>query len=327
MNIDWTRFAKIVHENSSFLLTSHMRPDCDALGSELGMAGLLESLGKSVRIVNGDSVPPHLSFIDPQSKIEVLGEHVDERIVHQVDVVMVLDTSAWGQLGPMAAPIRSRTALLVIVDHHVSEDEFPAERFKDVKAAATGELVLAAAEALKISVTPQIATPLFAAIATDTGWFRFPSVREATLSAAATLVAHGAEPALLFSQLYEQHNLARLKLRGKILEHVATDVAGRLIYSKVTRDDLAETGAQPSDTEDAINMLLSVAGTQVAILFTEQVNGMTKVSLRSRSDIDVRAIAERFGGGGHLAAAGVSFSGTLAEAESAILDAARESMG
>ena len=326
MTIDWKRFVELVHANQSFLLTSHMRPDCDALGSELGMAGVLESLGKSVRIVNGDRVPSHLEFIDAERKIEIFGETADMSDVGQVDVVMVLDTSAWAQLGPLADAIRGGTKQLVIVDHHVSEDDFSAEVFKDVTAAATGQIVLAAAESLDVPITERIATPLFAAIATDTGWFRFPSVRADTLQAAAKLVASGAQPAALFAQLYERHSIARLKLRGRILDHTQTDLDGRLIYSIVTRDDLQQTGAQAADTEDAINMLLSVAETQVALLFTEQAAGTTKVSLRSRSHIDVRAIAEKFGGGGHVAAAGVTYAGRLEAAQAAILDAARASM-
>src|SRR6185295_1782736 len=166
--------------------------------------------------------------------------------------------------------------------------------FKDSTAEATGRLILELAEFLGVKVTAEMAAPLFAAIATDTGWFRFSSVTEKTFAALAKLVAAGANPQKTFAQLYEQHSLARLRLRGRILEHVTSECGGRLLWTYVTVRDFAETGAQKTDTEDAINMLLAVAGVEAAILFVELGDGtaagaVTKVSLRSRSAFDVRA--------------------------------------
>ena len=180
MTIDWPKFTEIVHGHNKFLLTSHIRPDCDALGSELGMAGILEALGKDVLIVNGQETPPNLAFIDPDQKIKTLGTDVSEADLADREVLMILDTSAWAQLGPMSDVIRSTAARKIVVDHHVSEDKLEAEPFKDTTAEATGRLVQDAAGHLNVQLTPEIATSLFAAIATDTGWFRFPSVTAGT---------------------------------------------------------------------------------------------------------------------------------------------------
>jgi phosphoesterase RecJ-like protein len=179
---------------------------------------------------------------------------------------------------------------------------------------------------LEVEVTREIAIPLFAAIATDTGWFRFSSVTEKTFLALAKLVAAGADPPGIFSSLYEQHSLARLHLRGRILYHVVSDVGGRLMSTHATRQDFLETGANKTDTEDAINTLHTVAGSEIAVLFVELEDQVTKVSLRSRTDFDVRAIAEQFGGGGHRAAAGIAYQGTMEEARQSILDALRAAM-
>lgn len=325
MPIDWRPFVELVNDAESFVLTSHMRPDCDAIGSERGLAHALRSLGKQVRIVNGDAVPPHIAFIDPDDEVEVLGRDVSAAEL-ACDVFVVLDTSAWAQLGPMADVLRASSARKVVIDHHASADDLGAQMYKDTSAEATGRLVLEAIDALGAGVTPAIAAALFTAIATDTGWFRFASVGQVTFAAAARLVAAGARPDAVFSELYEKNSLPRLLLQGRILQNVRSDMGGRILSSAITQTDLNELGAEPTDTEDVINRLLGVAGVEVAILFLELGPGETKVSLRSRT-VDVRKIAEVLSGGGHRAAAGVRFAGPLADAEAAVFDAVRAVMG
>src|SRR5205814_376989 len=152
---------------------------------ELGMAAILESLGKHVRIVNGQATPPNLAFIDPEKRIGVIGQTVQPTELADIEVVMILDTSAWAQLGPMSDFIRAFTGKKIVIDHHVSADELDAEQFKDVTAEATGRLVVEAAEALGVTLTPAMAVPLYAAVATDTGWFRFASTSPGTYRCAA----------------------------------------------------------------------------------------------------------------------------------------------
>src|SRR5262249_28658291 len=147
----------------------------------------------------------------------------------------------------------------IVIDHHVSQDDMSAEVFKDTSSDSTGRLILQAIEALGATVTAQIATPLFAAIATDTGWFRFASVGEPTFSAAARLVAAGAKPHETFASLYEQNSLPRLLLQGRILSNTKSHLGGRLLSTAITRADLQAVGAEPTDTEDVINRLLGVA--------------------------------------------------------------------
>jgi phosphoesterase RecJ-like protein len=320
MTIDWRPFTKLIDESQSFVLTSHMRPDCDAIGSELGLALALRSLGKTVRIVNGDGVPPHIGFIDPNHDVLVLGRDVDASDV-KCDVHIVVDTSAWGQLGPMADVIRATSARKVIIDHHVSQDDLGAIVFKDVASESTGRLIVQAIAALGVALTPEMSTPLFAAMGTDTGWFRFPSVTADTFAAAAKLVATGAKPSAIFAALYDQNTLARLLLQGRILTNVKSHLGGRLLTTAITQDDLKAVGAEPTDTEDVINRLLSVAGVEAALLFLELGPQETKVSLRSRSNLDVNAIAAQFGGGGHKAASGVRYRGPLSEAEPKVIEA------
>jgi len=327
MSIDWQPLVELIQQHQSFVLTTHCRADCDAVGSELALALVLESLGKRVVISNGDAVPEHIRFIDPDNRVRVLSETVQPTDLWKIDALIVVDTSAWVQLGPMAEVVRMFPGERVVIDHHVISDDLGAEVFRDDTAEATGRLILELAEALGVEVTSEMAVPLFAAIATDTGWFRFSSVNEKTFAALAKLVTAGAEPPKIFSALFEQHSLERLYLRGRILGNVVPSLEGRLMSTHVTRQDFEETGANQTDTEDVINLLHTVAGCEVAVLFVALEEQVTKVSLRSRTDFDVRAIAEQFGGGGHRAAAGVAYQGPLEEAQTAILDALGSEMG
>jgi len=326
MSIDWKRFSHVIDQHQRFVLTSHVRPDCDALGSELGMAGILESLGKQVRIVNGMAAPPMYTFIDPEQKLRTLGVDIQAGELGDADAFMVLDTSAWVQLGPMADVLRASTAYKMVLDHHVSEDDLGAELFKNPEASATGVLVAQAAEALGVKLTPEIATPLYAAAATDTGWFRFSSAGPITYRVAAALVEAGASPAAIYRDLYEQDTLARIQLRGRILARTQTELSGRLAYTAALSEDFRQTGALASDTEDVINALLTIRGVEVAVIFLEQEEGSFKLSFRSRSAVDCSQLAQLFAGGGHKAAAGASVPGPFEVARPRVLDAVRAAM-
>jgi phosphoesterase RecJ-like protein len=327
MPLNWPRFVELVRGSRRWVLTSHVRPDCDALGSELGMCLILEALGMEVQIVNPQRTPPNLAFIDPQRRIRALHEDVAPAALAGCDALLVLDTSAWGQLGGMGEVLRSFSGRKLVLDHHVSQDDLGAEMFKDVEAEATGCLVVQAADRLGVALNAQMARPLFAAVATDTGWFRFSSTRSETYRTAARLVDAGAVPAELYNALYEQDSLARLQLIGRALARAQTELEGRLIHTAILLEDFAATGALPSDTEDIINLTLAVAGTRVAVILVEQAAGGCKVSLRSRGELDCSRVAEQFGGGGHKAAAGAMLAVPLETARQRVLDAVRKEMG
>ncbi len=327
MSIHWPRFTEFVHSHDRFLLTSHIRPDCDALGSELGMAGVLDALGKDVLIVNAQKTPPNLEFIDPDRRLKALGVDVQPHDLEACEVVIILDTSAWAQLGTMADVVRSTHAHKLVVDHHLGEDDMGAELFKNPQAEATGRLVLEIARHLGVRLTPEIAKPLFAAIATDTGWFRFGSTTGTTFRCGGELVDAGVTPSEVFAQLYEQDTLPRLQLRGRILARTQTELDGRLAHTAALKEDFEATGALASDTEDVINMTLAVAGTEMAVIFVEQPSGGFKLSFRSRAPkVDCNAVARIFGGGGHKAAAGAFINAPWPLAQAKVLDVVRNAM-
>ncbi|MBN2475764.1 MAG: DHH family phosphoesterase [Pirellulales bacterium] len=323
---DWSRFVDVVRSHQRFLLTSHVRPDCDALGSELAMAAILESLGKEVLVVNAFATPPDAEFLDPQRRIKQLGVDVTSEQLDDYEVLIVLDTTAWAQLGTMGDVIRSTKAVKVVLDHHVSGDDLGAELFKNTGAEATGRLVVEAADELGVALTPEIAQYAFAALATDTGWFRFSSTTSETLRLAARLVDAGALPADLYRQLYEEDTLARLHLLGRAMARTQTELDGRLIHTYIERADFEAAAAHPSDSEDMINMTLAVGGTEAAVIFVEQVTGGFKISFRSRNELDCSLLARQFGGGGHKKAAGAFLDEPLRSAQARVLDAVRAAM-
>jgi bifunctional oligoribonuclease and PAP phosphatase NrnA len=325
MSLDLDKLAQHINACSSFILCSHIRPDCDALGSEMGMMCILKHLGKSVRIINGHPTPPVLTFLDPSQTIEVIHEHVKPEDI-QADCFIVLDTSAWAQLGPMGDVLRNFKGRKICIDHHVGEDELGTEFFKDTSAEATGHLVAKVAQHLKVPITKPMATALYAAIATDTGWFRFSSTTPETYRVIAHLVESGAVPSQIYSDLYERDTLGRIRLRGRILSRTSSELDGKLVYTHVLKEDFPETGAQPPDTEDAINLTLAIGGAQVAVIFVEQLAGGFKLSFRSRCRVDCNSLAREFGGGGHKAAAGAFLDGTLAEVQSRVLPRVREEL-
>ena len=220
--IPWSRFVDIVHGHQRFALTTHVRPDGDALGCEVALMEILTSLGKDVLVCNAFAVPPNLRFLDPQRRLRQLGTDIDilAEQLHDREVFVVLDTTAWAQLGAMAEMLKQTGVLKVVLDHHVSGDDLGAELFKDPNAEATGSLVIEAADQLGVRLTPEIARPAFVALATDTGWFRFSST---TSGHAAARLAAG-----------RSRRRARPNLQGTLRE--------RLLWATATY----RSGARPS---------------------------------------------------------------------------------
>ena len=309
--MDWTILKKVIDENDSFLITSHVRPDADALGSELGLRAILLALGKKVCIVNASAPPSNLSFMNPPGVILKLNDTVTKANVPKTDVVVIVDTSAWQQLGNMADVIQASPAKRVVIDHHVSSDEMGAIELKDVTAAATGELICEAAEAFGLEFDEDTANWLYAAIATDTGWFRFPSTTSRTMRISAALIDRGASPHYVFNLVHEQSSLSRVRLGGRVLGRTQSEADGRLVWVQVDAKDMTETGAVPSDTEGLVNQCLTVAGSEAAFIAVELQTSQIKFSLRCRYPHDVAALAEQFSGGGHKLASGATLSGPL----------------
>jgi bifunctional oligoribonuclease and PAP phosphatase NrnA len=323
MSIDWSPFVAFVQQHQRFLVATHVRPDPDGLGSQLALADVLEGIGKEVQLVIASNWPPRYNFLDPQRRIARFEPPGSQ---YQADAIVVLDTGTWNQLGDVGPFFKASPAAKVVIDHHVSQDDLGALRLLDSSAEATGRLVYEAVQALGRPLSPRAANALFAALATDTGWFRHRNTTAATFDLAGHLVRAGADPTSVFEQLYEQNTLARQLLKGLVLSRLKVVEAGRVAYTEVHVGDYAATGAIPQDTEDMVNFTREIAGVEVGVFFLEQPAGGIKISFRSRSAVDVRQIAEQFGGGGHRLAAATTMQTTLAEAQRRVLEAVRAAL-
>lgn len=327
MTIDWTPLADLIETHDRFLVTTHVRPDGDALGSEVGMAGLLRQKGKDVRVVNSSPTPPRYDFLDPDG---MLFEHFHHAVqpgeLADREVAVILDLSAWNQLGDMEEFIRGFRGPRAVIDHHLSQDDLGATFFKDTEAEATGTLVLQAVRSLGAALTPEVATGLLTAIAMDTGWFRHSNTRAGTMLAAAELMEAGASADRIYRQLFERNTLGRLRLMGETLVNLRTELGGRLAYAAVGLETLLRTGAIPPDTEDLVDFTVSLRGVEIGLLFIEQARGGVKVSFRTRTDVDCSRLARQFGGGGHRAAAGATIMAPMPEVLDRVLRAVRQAL-
>jgi bifunctional oligoribonuclease and PAP phosphatase NrnA len=325
MPIDWTPFVEFVRSHQRFLIMTHVRPDGDALGSEVGLACALKQLGKAVRVAVASDLGPRYEFANTSSTpIERFRAPGDD--FRNVDAIIVVDTGTWGQLAEFGPFMRSMTCGKAVIDHHRTQDDLGGLRFVDTTAEAAGRLIHDATIALDVPVTSEAANALFLAVATDTGWFRHSSVEPRTFALAEELVRAGAKPTVLYDAIYATSTLARMRLTGKALERMKSEAGGRIVFTEVNWTDYAETGAIPPDTEDLINYPRSVLGAEIALVFIEQRDGSTKVSFRGSESRDVGHLAEQFGGGGHRMAAGATVQRPLADTRAAVIKAAIASL-
>lgn len=326
--IDWKTLVERIRDANSILLISHVRPDGDAIGSQIALACALEDLGKQVYLVNADPVPRNLLFLDPDHRIVSLATLSEDQKhdLDRIDLVLVLDTSSWAQLGAMGDFIKTTSARKTVLDHHVKGDDISAEKFIGTDAEATGSLVFCLIEELGLSMKFEYAWPLFTAISTDTGWFRFSSVSAETYRMLASLIDAGVRPDEQYRIIYEQETFSRSKLVASALSNMEQFLDGRGIFTWLSIEDFEKSGAIPSESEDIINLTLKIDGTQVAVIMVEQKSGGYKLSFRSRCDLDCSQLAGRFGGGGHKKAAGAFTDLPFDEARKAIIDTTIEMM-
>lgn len=291
-------------EKRSFLLTTHVNPDGDALGSELALARYLVSLGKVVTIINSDPTPSMYEFLDHANEITHFDQRKDAGVVEQVDVICVLDGNQLGRISSLEPHVRSSKAIKICIDHHLDPEPFADFYVVDDRVASTGQLIYQLIRTMyKGRLPKEIADPLYVAIMTDTGSFRFAKTDGALHRIVADLIDCGADPVLLYQQVYERVCPGRLQLLGRILSELKIAHEGKVALLTVTRSMFEETQTSEADTDDFINHTLTLSGVQIGLMFTE-LDGFVKISFRSKGDISINELAKEFGGNGHKNAAG-----------------------
>ena len=294
--------ADAIRKRQRFVITSHMRPDGDAIGSALAMAYALRHLGKEVRVVTRDPAPPPLLEFPGVAAIEVA-----ERVDDPGDAVIVMESGDLKRTGIEGLD----RGFIINIDHHLGNTMYGALNWFDVSAAACGEMVFDLIGELGVPLTREIATHVYVTILTDTGSFHYSSISPKTFDICRQCMEAGVDPPAVARSIFDSNNLGRLKLFGAILNRMALDDTGRLATLLVDDALLSECGGTYEDTEGLINLPLTVKEIQSVVFFKEHAPDDWRVSMRSKGNIDINAVARQFGGGGHKNASGCSATGRI----------------
>ncbi|MFI5234253.1 MAG: bifunctional oligoribonuclease/PAP phosphatase NrnA [Gemmatimonadales bacterium] len=307
-------------------LTTHVNPDGDGLGSEVGLVHLLKARGVDVVITNPSLTPDRFGFLFAGlAGVDRSAEAVKE--LRKADLIVVLDISDLGRLGSLAETVRERGVPVACIDHHVSGGTLPAgPRYVDPEAAATGELIFEIASANHWPMDQAAARALYVAIFTDTGGFRFSNTRPRTLRTAAALLETGLDTEQIYLDLYASAPEGRVRLLAEALRTLVVEPEAGLAWVTVPPGALERHDVAADDLDGVVEYPRSIQGVRLALLFREIAGGRIKVSFRSVGDVDVAALAKPFGGGGHARAAGASLAGSLAEVQATVLAAARAAL-
>jgi len=299
-------FRREISGATSVLIGTHLNPDGDALGSALGVAYYLAQEGIPHEIVCHHQPPFNLQFLPGVGKVR-------QAPAAKHDLGIIVDLDSLDRLGNMA-PHFADLPRLVVIDHHVPHEAPGDVRIVDTSAPATAVILVRLFEALGVEFTPEMATCLLTGVVTDTGSFRFRNTTAESLSAAARLVESGGNINLVSEEVFQRKPLSSARLLGYLLERMKLELDDRLCYGVLDFQDFLATQADDVDTEGFVNELLSIRTVEIAAIFREPKPGRVRVSLRSRGDHDVAAVAREVGGGGHRNAAGCSFEAEIEEA-------------
>lgn len=305
------RVLREIRGRRRFVVTSHARPDGDAIGSALACGQILRIMGKEAEVVMHDGVPriyQNLPFADRVIK-------ADAAPPNDAVIVLECDSTRRAQLAGL------EECFLINIDHHASGRDFAHINWIDSTVMATAELVYRLARLACVPIDRDIAACLYTALMTDTGSFMFEGTNEHTFTVARELVLAGADPAHCARPIYFGHSTAKMRLLGAALSNLHRE--GALAWIWVTQEQMTRFGAREEDCEGLVNYALSMADVQVAIFFRELPDCRFHVSIRSKGQVNVSKVAEAFGGGGHKCASGCSVDGPLPVAVSRIVDRLR----
>ena len=301
---------RLIDANDSFLVTSHSRPDGDAVGSALAVMHMLEDLGKEVAVCFPDPIPSIFNCLPGVERIS------STLPAQAVDVALLLECDSVARSGFRHLEAR----LTVNIDHHLSGRHFADFNWIDPDACAVGAMIYALVMAGAVALTPAIASCLYAAVLTDTGSFTYPSTDASTFEIARHLVQSGAEAAQIAQAIYFSVPPSRIRLLGAALTNMRQQ--GEVAWSTVTQAEIDSALASAEDCEGVVNYLIGMAGVRAAVFLREVAPGeQFRLSLRSKGGIDVAAVAEGFGGGGHRNASGCTMQGPLQAASDSVVRA------
>ncbi len=307
------------------LITTHVRPDGDALGTSAVMALALRAKKIDAEVLLLSHLPSKYAFVFTDSAIrfhDVETGFPADYSLDRFDALLVVDTGTWSQLPGLKDRILAWDKPKLVVDHHLTQEDWASTKLVETSAAAAGEIAAKLLRLWNIPFDKQIATALYLAIASDTGWFQFSNTRPFTLRLAADLMEAGVDTDRLYQLLYQNERAERVALQTRAQESLELLEHNRLAVMRVRKIDFEATKANVPDTENLINIPLQIKTVEVSILLVEpKDNGPIRVSLRSKGSVDVARFAEPFGGGGHARASGLKIAGTFEQAHDRVVGA------
>jgi phosphoesterase RecJ-like protein len=303
--------CQAIARRQRFLLTSHARPDGDSIGSQLAMAYALEALGKQVRLVNADAAPDHYREFPGVDRIEIAGSSSAE-----ADALIVMECSDLARTGVAGLDHH----FIINIDHHAGNRMYGAVNWFDISAAACSEMVFDVILALGVPLSFEIATHIYLAILTDTGSFHHSNITPRTFDICRQATEAGVNPAAMARRIFDSNSFGKLKLIGALLDGMQLLDDGRLAVLYMDDAMLEGCGCTHNDTEGLINLPLTAREIYAVVFFKAAPDGVVRVSMRSKYDVDVRVVANAFGGGGHKNAAGFTVSGPVEQVRHEILE-------
>ncbi|HYV03286.1 MAG TPA: bifunctional oligoribonuclease/PAP phosphatase NrnA [Blastocatellia bacterium] len=313
-----SQVVQLIEQNQRFMITSHIRPDGDGLGSGLALYWMLLSLGKEADVVLRDRVPPAYNVLPGSDRVLV-----QDDVTHRYDAAFIIECSDVDRPGlPSLA-----NQFVVNIDHHSTTEAFGDINWIDATSAAVGEMIYNLCKALGVEVTKEIAECIYTALLTDTGSFHFSNTTERTLKIASELVRRGVEPARISQALFYSYPFSKIKLMGRVLAAIERDESGRIAWVTMDRETMYEADACEEDADGIVNHALSVGDVDAVAFFKEISPGAYRVSLRSKGKNNVAKVAERFGGGGHRNAAGCRIEGEFEEVKKRVIEGLQAALG
>lgn len=319
--------VSLVNNNQEFILTSHVNPDGDAIGSEIALYLYLKSLGKNARVLNYSPTPDNYTFLDKDKVIEIFDETKHKELIANADVIFILDTNEFERVRTLAPYIRASKAKKVLIDHHLGFNPNDFDFYiMDTDSPATGEILYrffvglqpvglqpvgtakSTGNGSKGIISKDMAVALYTAIMTDTGSFKFNRTDEETHTIIADLLTYGINPYDVYSEVYNQATIGKLHLLGRFLNNITLLYDGKLAYSFVTQNDFTETNTDEYGIEGFSSHLMSLSTVVLGIVITQAKRGV-KLSFRSKGDVKSNELAKEFGGGGHQLASGAFVAG------------------
>ena len=309
--------GEVIAKHNSFVIMSHVRPDGDAIGSQVALGFSLIAMGKTVFLVNEDGVPESLEFLAGSEKVTTPpGEALD------VEVAIALDTATKPRLGDGALHAASKAKVWLNIDHHISNPKYGDVNVIDSTSPATGQILYNLIRALDLPLPAETRDAIYVAVSTDTGSFQYGSTTAETYEMGAALIRSGLDVGKINADTYDNHPFRRLELMRELLNTLEISADGKLANWELRDATRLNLNLQPDDSEGLIDLIRSVKGVRVAVFFEELEGGKIRVSMRSKDKgVNVCEVAMQFGGGGHALAAGIRMAGPLEEAKPQVLAA------